>query len=275
MGTIDRHVGPVKARRRGAGAGEPLVGLAECMLAGGDFFCDLDTMRADVAGAQLRAVADRPASTTALGLARRFGPEQTAGLRAAQVELVDRHVAALPSQRRRELLAVRPTIDLDPTDVEVYGTAKERIGWTYAGVRAGRPVPLVWAEAGLVLTGTLLAGDQGVRPHAPALIAEAVGTLPDGVSRPRLRADSGLFSADAAYAAVTAGAEVAIAAFRDPAVRAAIRPVPCSWQATDSATRSPFPESARYVAPLRRFSPLCEERHACTFWDSIDQRGDR
>ena len=94
------------------------------MLAGGDFFCDLDTMRADVAGAQLRAVADPPASTTALGLARRFGPEQTAGLRAAQVELVDRHVAALPSQRRRELLAVRPTIDLDPTDVEVYGTAK-------------------------------------------------------------------------------------------------------------------------------------------------------
>jgi hypothetical protein len=136
-------------------------------------------------------------------------------------------------------------------------------------------VPLVWAGAGLVLTGMLLAGDQDVRPHAPALIAGAVGTLPDGVSRPRLRADSGLFSADAAYAAVTAGAEVAIAAFRDPAVRAAIRPVPCSWQATDSATRSPFPESARYVAPLRRFSPLCEERHACTFWGSIDQRGDR
>ena len=79
-------------------------------------------------------------------------------------------------------------------------------------MRAGRPVPLVWAEARLVLTGTLLAGDQDVRPHAPALIAEAVGALPDGVPRPRLRADSGLFSADAAYAAVTAGAEVAIAA---------------------------------------------------------------
>ena len=172
-----------------------------------------------------------PASTTALGLARRFGPEQTAGLRAAQAELVDRHAAALPPQRRRELLAVRPTIDLDPTDVEVYGTVKGRIGWSYAGVRAGRPVPLVWAEAGLVLTGTLLAGDQDVRPHAPALIAEAVGTLPDGVSRPRLRADSGLFSADVAYAAVTAGAEVAIAAVRNPAVRAAIASIPrTAWR---------------------------------------------
>src|SRR5664280_1989292 len=131
--------GPIKARRRGAGAGELLVGLAECMLAGGDFFTDLDPMRADVAGAQLRAVAEPPASTTAVGLGRRFGPDQLAGLRAAQAELIDRQVAALPRERRRDLLAVRPTIDLDPTDVEVYGEGKERIGWSYAGVRAGRP----------------------------------------------------------------------------------------------------------------------------------------
>src|SRR5674536_300656 len=83
IGTIERHVGPIKARRRGAGAGELLVGLAECMLAGGDFFTDLDPMRADVAGAQLRAVAEPPASTTAVGLGRRFGPDQLAGLRTA------------------------------------------------------------------------------------------------------------------------------------------------------------------------------------------------
>src|SRR5450759_333503 len=172
--TIERHVGPIKARRRGAGAGELLVGLAECMLAGGDFFTDLDPMRADVAGAQLRAVAEPPASTTAVGLGRRFGPDQLAGLRAAQAELIDHQVAALPRERRRDLLAVRPTIDLDPTDVEVYGEGKERIGWSYAGVRAGRPVPLVWAESGLVLTGTLLAGAQDVRPPAPALIAVAI-----------------------------------------------------------------------------------------------------
>ena len=156
IGTVDRHVGPIKARNRGAGAGELLVGLAECMLAGGDFFADLDSLRADVAGAELRTVADPPASTTAVGLARRFGPDQLVGLRAAQAELVGRHVAAVPRERRRDLLAVRPTIDVDPTDVEVYGAHKERVGWSYAGVRAGRPVPLVWAEAGLVLTGTLL-----------------------------------------------------------------------------------------------------------------------
>lgn len=231
VGTIDRHVGAIKVRRRGVGAGELLVALAECMLAGGDFFCDLDTMRADAAGAELRTVAEPPASTTAVGLARRFGPDQLAGLRLAQAELVDRQVAALPRQRRRELLAVRPTIDLDPTDVEVYGAGKERVGWSYAGVRAGRPVPLVWAESGLVLTGTLLAGDQDVRPHAPALIAQAVDALPDGLGRPRLRADSGLFSAKVADAAVEAGADFAIAAARNPAVRRAIGSIPkTAWR---------------------------------------------
>src|SRR5664280_33710 len=139
--------------------------------------------------------------------------------------------AALPRERRRDLLAVRPTIDLDPTDVEVYGEGKERIGWSYAGVRAGRPVPLVWAESGLVLTGTLLAGDQDVRPHAPALIAAAVAALPDGVGRPRLRADSGLFSAEVAGAALAADADFAIAAARNPAVRRAIRSIPkTAWR---------------------------------------------
>ena len=98
-------------------------------------------------------------------------------------------------------------------------------------MRAGRPVPLVWAEAGLVLTGTLLAGDQDVRPHRPALIAAAVGALPDGVLRPRLRADSGLFSAEVAHAAVAAGADFAVAAARNPAVRAAIRSIPrTAWR---------------------------------------------
>src|SRR5664280_1336516 len=68
IGTIERHVGPIKARRRGAGAGELLVGLAECMLAGGDFFTDLDTMRADVAGAHRVQVGEEvPAGEHALG----------------------------------------------------------------------------------------------------------------------------------------------------------------------------------------------------------------
>jgi hypothetical protein len=102
-GRDDRLRGvPGRLDERG-GAGELLVGLAECMLAGGDFFTDLDTTRADVAGAQLPAVAEPPASTTAVGLGCRFGPDQLAGLRAAQAELIDRQFAALPRQRLAKL----------------------------------------------------------------------------------------------------------------------------------------------------------------------------
>ena len=46
--------------------------MAESMLAGGDFMCDLDTLRSDTAGAVLRAVPDAPAPTTFIALARRF-----------------------------------------------------------------------------------------------------------------------------------------------------------------------------------------------------------
>ena len=55
---------PFKQRRRGASAGELLVSLAESMLVGGDTFNDLEDLRADDAGAELRAVADVPAPST-------------------------------------------------------------------------------------------------------------------------------------------------------------------------------------------------------------------
>src|SRR5664280_2097678 len=95
-----------------------------------------------------------------------------------------------------------------------------------------------------------LGGEQpGVGPHqrhrpAAAISAGACGrtswspassvpvsTSPDsahtsGTGRPRLRADSGLFSAEVAGAALAAGADFAIAAARNPAVRRAIRSIP-------------------------------------------------
>lgn len=199
-------------------------------LAGGDFFTDLDELRADAAGARLRTVAGLPART-ALGLAHRFDDGQVAGLRAAQGELARRYYAALPRYRRRELAASRPTVDIDPTDVEVYGKFKERIGWSYAGMRAGRPIAVTWANAGLPLTSRLLAGDEDVKPIAPALIAESIAALPDGLRRPIVRADSGLFSGAVARAALANEADFAIAAPRNVAVRRAIGSVPASaWR---------------------------------------------
>jgi hypothetical protein len=82
VGAIDQQVGPVKRRRRGLGPGQLLVGLAETLLAGGDFLVDCDDQRADPTGSMLRSLPPPP-STTAASLARRFGDAQVAGIERA------------------------------------------------------------------------------------------------------------------------------------------------------------------------------------------------
>ncbi len=226
VGTLDRHIGKIKQRRRGVGGGGLVMALAESMLAGGDFLCDLDTLRADQAGAALRTVPRPPAPTTAAGLARRFGSEQLAGIEAGLAEVTARAVGLLGEARRQGLAAVRPTVGLGPTDVEVDGVNKQGVGWTYAGRRCGRPVLVCWAEAGVALAGELLAGNQDARPVAPGLVRRALAALPPGLGRARVRADSGLFSGEVARAAVAAGADFAVAAKRNPAVWRAIHAVP-------------------------------------------------
>ncbi len=114
--------------------------MAETILAGGDFMIDLDNLaRADTAGGVLRAVADPPASTTFIALANRFDDEAIGDLGSAMGVLVRSASAALPEQRRAALSAERPTIDLDPTDIEVYGSKKEGVTYNYAGQAPAGP----------------------------------------------------------------------------------------------------------------------------------------
>jgi hypothetical protein len=227
---VDREVGPIKRRRRGLGPGQLLVGLAEMLLAGGDFLVDLDYQRADRVGSMLRSLAPPP-STTAASLARRFGEAQVAGVERAMAGLVARATRLLPARQRRTLLSERPTIDLDPTEVEVYGAAKQGVAWNHLGQRAGRPLLATWAEAGVALAAELLAGDADPRPHAPGLLHRALAALPAGLGRPRLRADSGFFDQHLAQAALRAGCDFAICARRNPALWRAVRAVqPSAWR---------------------------------------------
>ncbi|HET7486472.1 MAG TPA: IS1380 family transposase [Acidimicrobiales bacterium] len=219
VSTIDDWVGRIKDRDRGLSAGELVVSMAECMLAGGDFMCDLDNLaRADVAGAALRAVPGAPASTTFIALARRFDDARIGDLESAVGAMAARWFAALPAARRRQLAEVRPTVDLDPTDIEVYGSSKQGVAWNYAGQRCGRAHPAVWAEAGIVVAGELGSGTDDPRPQALGLIARALAALPEGLGRPRVRADSGFFDRKVAAAALAGGADFAIAAKRNTAV---------------------------------------------------------
>ena len=220
---FDRGIGSIKRRDRGASAGELLVGLAQSQLLGADALIGLDRQRADVAATTLSAVPVL-ASTTAAGLARRFGPEQLAGIETGAADLADRGFGLLPADRKVALSA-KVTLDLDSTDVEVYGSKKQGVAYNYAGQRAGRPHLATWAEAGLTTAADLLAGNDDVRPRAADMLRRGLAGIPEPVrvraaehDRLRTRADAGYFTADLADAAVEQGCDFAIAAKRNTAM---------------------------------------------------------
>ena len=62
------------------------------------------------------------ASTTAAGLARRFTPKQWQAMEAGLAAVTRRMLSLLPAERSAALAGGPVTIDLDTTDVEVYGS---------------------------------------------------------------------------------------------------------------------------------------------------------
>src|SRR5680860_1212591 len=97
----------------------------------------LDRCRGDRVGQALAPV-PTPPSTTAATLAKRIDADQRLGIETAVAAVSATVVAQLPAVRRRRLLAT-PTIDIDATEVEVYGRAKDGVDFNYLGQRAGRP----------------------------------------------------------------------------------------------------------------------------------------
>jgi hypothetical protein len=176
VAALDDAIGAIKQRDRGLSAGGLLLALAQTQMLGGDFLVSLDRRRDDLVGEAL-SVVPTPASTTAAELAARFDPAQLVGIEDGIAELTRRAVTMLPAKRRTRLQAGPVTIDLDGTDVEVYGAKKDGIAYSCKGARAGRPHVVPWAEAGLVVAADLLAGDEDPRPGAADLIDSAVATL--------------------------------------------------------------------------------------------------
>jgi hypothetical protein len=201
VAAVDAAVGPIKTRDRGYGPGQLLVGMAAAQLAGEDFLVGLDRQRADAAGQALSPVPGL-ASSTAAGLARRMSAGQWAAVETGVATSTARMLRMLPA-RRAAALAERVTIDLDTTDVEVYGRRKRGVAYNYQGQRVGRPHVATWAETGAVLAADLLAGDVDPRSGAPGLLRRALAGLPPAArsGRVRMRADAGYFAGELARAA--------------------------------------------------------------------------
>lgn len=214
IGLLDAAMGPIKTRDRGHTGGQLLVGLAAAQLAGEDFLVGLDRQRADVAGQALAPVAGL-SSTTAAGLARRLSEGQWQAVETGIGDIGAAMLAALPPARAAAL-SETVTIDLDTTDVEVYGRQKRGVAYNYQGQRCGRPHVATWAETATVLAADLMAGDEDPRSHAGQLLGRALAALPAAAraGRIRLRADAGYFAGALARAAHFADVEFAIGAKR-------------------------------------------------------------
>ena len=154
-------------------------------------------------------------STTAAGLARRFTEGQWRAVETGIGEVHTAVLAALPPERAAALCD-EVTIDLDTTDVEVYGRRKRGVAYNYQGQRCGRPHVASWAQTATVLAADLMAGDEDPRAHASELLTRALAALPAAarVGRVRLRADAGYFAGALARAAHLAGVAFALGAKR-------------------------------------------------------------
>jgi Transposase DDE domain group 1 len=221
---------PVKQRARGCSPGQLLVAVAESMLCGGDSMLDLERLRADEAGAELRAVADVPAASTACQLARRY--------RRSHLRAAERAFAACANSMDGQLGRSPDgpvTLDFDSTGVEVYGRQKKGAGVNYQGQLAYQPLLCSWAQRGRLLATELLAGDDSTRGEEPRqLLCRAFEYLPDGHGRVAARFDSGFYRVDLLADCRARGVRFSISVPRSSAMWSALERIDDdSWTPAD------------------------------------------
>ncbi len=182
-------VRPFKQRRRGRSAGELLVSLAEMMTAGGDHLVHLDELREDEAGAELRAVSEVLAPTTAGQLMRRFNARQ------CQAAVTEMAKIGEDVDRQLGLTAAGPvTLDLDSFDSEVYGRHKQGAAFNHRGQRCYDSQLATWAERRRILAVELRSGNLNEHPTAIKVVRRALKALPTEHGPVRARMDSGFES---------------------------------------------------------------------------------
>ena len=224
----ERRAAPVKRRRRGVSGGELVVSLAESQLVGGECFDDIEDLRADRAGAGLRAVGEVPAATTALQLAKRF--------RRCLCQAVERGTARAGQRLDRALgreVAEPVTIDLDATVIEVYGRGKRGASRNRAGRLSFAPHIALWAQRGRALTGELVAGNREKLPAraAATLCRRALRLLAAGHGPVTFRIDSAYYAIELLRALRTAAARFTVSVPRTTAMWKALGRIPDdAWQ---------------------------------------------
>lgn len=225
---LERRARPVKRRRRGLTPGALVVSLAEAQLVGADFFDHIEDLRADRAGAPLRAVAATPSAPTALQNAKRF--------RRVHVQRVERALAHA-GERLDRALGRDPgepvTIDLDATQVTVYGRRKQGAGRSRHGSLSYAPHVAFWAERGRALTSELVGGNREKLAGAECarIARRALALLPAGHGEATFRVDSAYYSLELLEALRAEQAHFSVSVPRSQAMWKALAEIPePAWQ---------------------------------------------
>jgi Transposase DDE domain group 1 len=190
---VERRARPVKVRRRGLSPGQLVVAIAESQLVGGEFFSDLEEVRADEAGSELRTVSVIPSAPTALQRAKDF--------RRVHCQRVERACARVGGHLDLALgrEASEPvTVDLDATVIEVYGRRKQGAERNRLGQLSYAPHVAFWAQRRRALTSELVGGNREklTGGECARIASRALGLLPDGHGQATFRTDSAYYQVE-------------------------------------------------------------------------------
>ena len=225
---VERRARPVKVRRRGLSPGQLMVALSECQLVGGEFFSDLEEVRADEAGSGLRTVGATPSAPTALQRSKDF--------RRVHCQRVERAYARVGEQldRARGRERTEPvTIDLDATGIEVFGRRKQRAARNRQGQMSYAPHVAFWAERGRALTSELVGGNRkklsGV--ECARIASRALSLLPAGHGPAIFRIDSVYYQLELLARLRREGSPFTVSVPRNQAMWKALAEIPeDAWQ---------------------------------------------
>jgi hypothetical protein len=220
---VERRARAVKVRRRGLSGGELVVSLAESQLVGGEFFSDVEDVRADRAGAALRAVAATPSAPTALQNAKQF--------RRCHVQRIERAAARVGEHVDRALgreAGEPPTIDLDATQIEVFGAHKQGAARSRHGAISYAPHVAFWAQRGRALTSELVGGNREKLTGAECarIATRALRLLPDGHAPAIFRIDSAYYQIELLKRLRREGSRFTVSVPRNQAMWKALGEIP-------------------------------------------------
>jgi hypothetical protein len=243
----ERRARPVKVRARGASPGELVVSLAECQLVGGAFFDHLEDQRADRAGALLRAVAQVPSAPAALQNSKKF--------RRVHCRRVERAMARAGEQLDRRLgreSGEPATIDLDASQITVYGRHKQGAARCRTGQMSYAPHLAFWAQRGRALCAELVGGNQERLSgrECAKIASRAIGLLPADHGPVSLRIDSAYYAMELLERLREEKANFTVSVPRSRAMWAALAEIPeTAWsdqtRSTWTKRRSPRPPTPR------------------------------